>query len=105
MKVCAEPGCPALQPCERHPKTGWANSKRSSRVKSGSAQQRDAAFVMRRDRGVCHVCRQPGADEVDHVVPVAEGGADTLDNKAPIHARPCHVEKTAAESKRAKQRR
>ena len=37
---------------------------------------------------VCHLCGLPGADEVDHVVPVARGG-DEWDplNLAPAHAR------------------
>ncbi|HVT76988.1 MAG TPA: HNH endonuclease [Acidimicrobiales bacterium] len=60
---------------------------------------------MRRDRGICHVCGQPGADQVDHVIPVAEGGPDTVDDKAPIHARPCHIAKTAEESRRGRARR
>lgn len=42
------------------------------------------------------------ADEVDHVVPLAEGGADNDSNLRPIHARPCHAEKTQAEAQRAR---
>lgn len=34
---------------------------------------------------VCHLCGHPGADAIDHVVPVNKGGADTDDNKAPAH--------------------
>lgn len=60
---------------------------------------------MRRDRGICHWCDEPGADEVDHVVPLAEGGADDESNMAPIHSRPCHTAKTAAEAARARLRR
>ena len=37
-----------------------------------------------------------------HVIPLAEGGADTLDNLRPIHARPCHQRKTQAEAQRAR---
>ena len=108
-KTCPQPGCPQLQPCPEHPNTAWANSRRSERVRSGSAQQRDAAFVMRRDGGICHVCGLSGATEVDHVIPTFEGqpgeDLDTVANKAPIHKTPCHVEKTAAESKRARAQR
>ena len=47
---------------------------------------------------LCHVCRRPGADEVDHVVPRAAGGSHELSNLAPIHKEPCHRLKTAKES-------
>jgi 5-methylcytosine-specific restriction protein A len=52
--------------------------------------------------GVCRVCDQLGADQVDHVVPLGEGGADEDWNLASIHAEPCHREKTAAEARRAR---
>ena len=51
--------------------------------------------------GACHWCGHKGATEVDHVVPLAEGGPDTEQNLAPIHA-DCHREKTAAEARRAR---
>lgn len=54
--------------------------------------------------GVCHVCGGPGADEADHVVPLAEGGPDTLENMRPIHGQPCHREKTAREAARGRTR-
>lgn len=47
---------------------------------------------------LCHVCRLPGADEVDHVVPRAAGGTHELSNLSPIHKEPCHRLKTAKES-------
>ena len=53
--------------------------------------------VLRRSE-LCHVCRLPGADEVDHVVPRAAGGGHNLENLAPIHKEPCHRLKTAKES-------
>lgn len=60
--------------------------------------------ILRRDHAVCHVCRKPGADDVDHVTPHAEGGPDTDDNLAPIHRRPCHQRKTKAEAARGRAR-
>ena len=34
---------------------------------------------------VCHVCGQPGADAVDHVIPLARGGSDDPSNLRPVH--------------------
>ena len=34
---------------------------------------------------VCHLCGHAGADAVDHIVPLAKGGPDTLPNLAPAH--------------------
>ncbi len=59
---------------------------------------------MRRDSGICHVCRHPGATQVDHVVPVAQLGPDTPANKAPIHV-DCHNAKTQAEAAEARKTR
>lgn len=42
----------------------------------------------------CWLCGQPGADQADHVVPVAAGGTDTLDNLRPAHAH-CNKRKGA----------
>lgn len=50
---------------------------------------------------VCHVCRQPGADDVDHVV---AGDDHSLQNLRPIHRRPCHAIKSSAEGVAARRR-
>lgn len=53
---------------------------------------------MARDHGICYICGQPAATEIDHKLAVALGGAKTdPDNLAPIHAEPCHKKKTARE--------
>lgn len=48
--------------------------------------------------GRCHVCAgkiTPGeAWEVEHVVPLALGGADDASNLAPAHKKGCHERKT-----------
>lgn len=65
---------------------------------------RDA--VLKRDRFLCqcHACRASNlvtlADEVDHIVPLAEGGTDDLSNLRAIN-HDCHKIKSQAESARA----
>ena len=34
----------------------------------------------------CHLCRRPGADTADHLVPRSRGGTDDLANLRPAHA-------------------
>lgn len=46
--------------------------------------------VLRRDKGICHLCDQPGADTADHVIPAAHGGTDHLDNLKAAHHDPCN---------------
>lgn len=48
------------------------------------AQQRENKSILAAS-DVCHICGHPGADAVDHVVPLARGGEDRRHNKAPAH--------------------
>jgi 5-methylcytosine-specific restriction protein A len=68
------------------------------------------ARVMQRDHGCCYVCGGEDADELEHKIPVSQGGAARdLDNLGLIHSEPCHREKTAREalegSRRARAKR
>jgi len=65
---------------------------RRSRTISGWGQQRRARDVLERDRGICHLCGLAGADQADHLVPLAEGGTDDMSNMAAAH-RLCHQAK------------
>jgi 5-methylcytosine-specific restriction endonuclease McrA len=77
--------------------TGWSGR----RIVPGDWKSRRAK-VLRRDGNACTVCGAP-ASEVDHVVPVAEGGSHELHNLAAI-CTPCHLRKTAEERARGRQR-
>lgn len=67
--------------------TGWAWTNTRRRI-------------LQRDGGICHVCQQPGADEVDHLVNLADGGTNDDDNLGAIHRDPCHRAKTQREAQR-----
>jgi len=55
---------------------------------------------------MCHWCGHPDADQVDHLIEIADGGPDTPANKLPIHdhcphcGRRCHREKTTEAARR-----
>lgn len=53
---------------------------------------------------ICYLCGKPGADMVDDVIPLSEGGQPTRANKKPAHADPCHAKKVQAEAARGRAR-
>lgn len=71
----------------------------------GAAWQRLRVEVLRDANGLCQCedCRTHGrlrpAHEVDHIVPLWEGGTDDRNNLQAIN-RQCHVRKTTAEATR-----
>ena len=103
-KVCPEPGCPNLD-CEEHRREPWRGSEERKQGRlTGAPERARRARIMYAHRGVCHVCHLPGADQIDHITPLAWGGADDESNLAPIHAEPCHKAKTARESAEGRRR-
>ena len=105
LRACVRCGVPTEGSyCPEHKPKPWATSRRRQRLTvSGWEEQRRAKRVLARYMGACHFCGRsnPPADQVDHVVPLAQGGADDEGNLAPIHSA-CHVEKTRAEAKGAR---
>lgn len=111
-KPCTHPGCGALvrdgsSRCAAHPHAGrFADKRRGSRHQRdyGSAWVKRRARILERDAGLCQPCLRegvttPGCNEVDHVIPRAEGGTEDDGNLQAI-CRPCHQAKTAAEAAR-----
>ena len=109
LSPCSTKGCPTLTRqtfCEEHAPEPWAGSNRKEHLTiSGSQVQKRRKRILEAYLYTCHVCGKQGADQVDHRVPLSEGGPDEDHNLAPIHAEPCHREKTAAEAARARRRR
>lgn len=99
-KVCTVPGCPNLD-CKEHERPAWRPREDNRRYQlSGWERSKRRKRVLARHRGICHVCGGPGATEADHVIPLTAGGPDTEANMRPIHAKPCHKNKTAREAQR-----
>ena len=73
----------------------WKGDPRTS-----TAEWRNLRRLVLAASDICHVCGKPGATQVDHVTPLAEGGSPGLDNLAPIHDDPCHRRKSSAEGNR-----
>lgn len=99
-KACPHPSCPNLQPCPEHERKPWAGSARDRGAQriSGSRRQARARYVLMRDETICALCGLPGAQEADHRIPLAHGGADDLTNLQAVH-KDCHTKKTAREAR------
>jgi 5-methylcytosine-specific restriction endonuclease McrA len=49
-------------------------------------------LVVARDKGICHLCGEGGADTADHIIPHSRGGSDELTNLRAAH-RYCNVKR------------
>jgi 5-methylcytosine-specific restriction enzyme A len=109
LKPCAAPGCGNLirgaRHCDKHQhlSAAWANSQRASKGVTGRPWRRLRDQIMERDGHLCRCdeCTRLGrtrlAHEVDHIVPLADGGTDDPRNLRAIN-RDCHKLKTQVES-------
>lgn len=82
----------------------WTNGQSRTSTPAWARIRRQA---IARDNNACRQCGISGDDahlECDHIVPVAEGGQDTLDNAVMLCTH-CHAVKTRAESNRGRERR
>lgn len=60
--------------------------------------------ILQRDGYACVKCgNEQGPFDVDHIVPLAEGGTDEPSNKQTL-CKPCHDKKTRPEIRRGRQR-
>lgn len=109
---CNEPGCPEIAVlrgrCDIHQRKAWEG--RSPFVDrygmTASEWAKLKSSILHRDNYVCYECHIGGADTVDHIVPVAEGGARSDPaNLAAMHQEPCHDDKTKREAARGVARR
>lgn len=109
VKPCTYQGCNTLVRdgtgrCEKHPRKAWSRPRPERG--SGSRNQKERRLLFARNP-LCVECERHGfvtlATIRDHIIPLAEGGADTDDNTQGL-CKACHDEKTAAEARRGIQR-
>jgi 5-methylcytosine-specific restriction enzyme A len=112
-RPCTRPGCTALVSdgtarCKDHPhESSFASKERGTRQQRGYGAEWDRLrlVILKRDKYLCQVCLRKGivtsCNIVDHIVPKAEHGTDDPGNLQSI-CRPCHQEKTLAESLRGR---
>lgn len=108
MRHCLHPGCPALVDkgrCDAHggQRAPWQAKPAAPVRLRGRANQARRRRLFAREP-LCRSCVASGrvtmATIADHIVPLAEGGADTEANLQPLCAS-CHDAKTRKESVRA----
>jgi 5-methylcytosine-specific restriction endonuclease McrA len=101
---CAQPLCRLTATrqgrCDGHRPTSWAGrAGQAERYGIGANLWRALRrLVAERDDERCYVCGEPPSGgqalHLDHITPVAEGGAIAdPDNLVLIHAAPCHAER------------
>ena len=89
LRVCNEPGCPTLTinatrcPAHRRPRLRSPSSRATGRRDWRRTRDR----ILARDDRICQLCGQPGADTVDHIIPVSKGGTNNDDNLRAAHQR------------------
>lgn len=117
---CTDPECHEIATnrgrCDDHQPIAWAGrDDKAARYGISSGTWRSLkAKVTKRDNSCCYMCGIEQGDpddpetkphELDHIIPIFEGGAvDNLDNLG-LACVPCHEVKSKAEAARANQRR
>lgn len=89
---CEQHQKPPFEKAFREEIPGWGNIKRQ---------------VLLRDKGICYLCGAPGADQVDHLTPVSEGGSSKPMNLKAVHGNVapfCHRKKSAQQTAQHKKR-
>ena len=80
LRVCNKLGCPELcdakqKYCDAHKLQGWSTST----WKKPAGWDKIRASVLFKANHLCHYCGAK-ANEVDHVIPLSQGGTNKADN-------------------------
>lgn len=95
VKRCSAPGCVALVPvgqrnCDNHT-IKWLGSGGGRVIKGDDLRKARAALFARQP--ICCRCNRALSAIRDHIVPLAAGGADVVQNTQGL-CKPCDKEKT-----------
>ncbi|MFN3375229.1 MAG: HNH endonuclease [Burkholderiaceae bacterium] len=110
-RPCTHPGCGVLVRdgtgrCPKHPKPQWAKPITATKRMTGRKLQAARAALFAREP-LCAECQRNGrvtlAAHRDHIVPLAEGGADDDSNVQGLCV-DCHDAKSKAERARGVRR-
>ncbi|MGW0087840.1 HNH endonuclease [Streptomyces sp. NPDC003328] len=85
--------------CKEHAPPAWEAKSARNRDRGPAQRAWDRAIrprALARDGFACVQCGAHEGLEVDHVVPVAQGGTWTLDNAQTL-CEPCHLVKTQSD--------
>ena len=55
----------------------------TTRIRGRARAERNRRIL--KDSDICHICGEPGADGIDHVIPLARGGTEHRSNLKPAH--------------------
>ena len=110
LRPCLEPRCPVLVRqgrCAAHAAPAWTTTQPVPRIRGRRLQAIRARLFA--EEPLCRVCLAKTPSVVtlavirDHVVPLAEGGADDEVNQQPV-CQDCSDAKTNREATRGRQR-
>ncbi|HXH52550.1 MAG TPA: HNH endonuclease signature motif containing protein [Sphingomicrobium sp.] len=98
---------PRFSPVKREPGKAWQRPARApDKRRRGRPAQRERAMILA-EEPLCRLCGEAGrvsaSEEVDHIVPLSQGGSEERSNKQGL-CKPCHKAKTAAESAAGRRR-
>lgn len=91
LRACVRCGKPGPESyCSDHKPAPWQGSNRRELMgMSGWEWTELRQQALSRDLSTCYLCGKKDANEVDHLLPVAAGGENTLANLASAHSA-CH---------------
>ncbi len=80
-----------------HKAAEYQNTRRARKLNAPRVERIDRQAIIERDASMCHICGlfvPPDQMSLDHVIPLARGGAHTADNLKVAHRR-CNSRKNA----------